>query len=330
MRRDRLAGKPLAVFIDAGERMAFRVSLLKVIMSGEASRRMMLAVLGRGQARREVSATVGIVRDHRQQPTALRWLLADESAAVHEERERMIAAANEARAVAEAANLAKTQLLATVSHELRTPLAAIAGYAELLELGLRGPLSPEQLADIKRMRAAQEHMLNLLDDLLLYFRLGLGGLTAEVSRVPLHDILTGLASFVAPQANQRRIAIDVGEAPAETFVMADVDRARQILINLLMNAVKFSPAGSTTRILVLENETEVVLQVCDAGPGIAAEQVEAAFEPFVQLKPGKSARTGFGLGLAISRKLAELMGGSLRLAPGRPESSVFSLHLRRG
>ena len=329
VRSGRLEGKPLAVFIDGPTRGAFRRELFRVAGDPAGSHRMSVRVVGRDEAPRTMSAIVAAVRDRGDKITEFRWLLVDESAALQHEREQMIQAANDARAAAEAADLAKTQLLATVSHELRTPLAAIAGYAELLEMGLRGPLSDEQLTDIKRMRRAQEHMINLLDDLLLYFRLGLGGLRAEVARTSLADILSGITSFVAPQANQRRIAIEVPTVAPDIIVMADVDRARQIVINLLMNAVKFSPAGETVHIRLVQSESDVVVQVCDGGPGIAPDQVEAAFEPFVQLKPAKEARTGFGLGLAISRRLAELMGGSLSIAPGDEKGSVFSLTLQR-
>lgn len=329
VRADRLQGKPLAVFIDAAGRPGFRRDLARITGSGLGAHRLTLQVSGRDGRRRAVSAIVGVVRGRAHEVLELRWLLVDESLALQDEREQMIAAANDARAAAEASDQAKSQLLATVSHELRTPLAAIAGYSELLEMGLRGPLSTEQLTDIRRMRGAQEHMLSLLDDLLLYFRLGLGGLTADVAKTRVSDILTGLSSFVAPQANQKRIAIEIASCDPDVVVLADADRARQILINLIMNAVKFSPAGETVRVGLLRDDPEVVVvQVCDAGPGIAPEKREAVFEPFVQLG-AVNTRGGFGLGLAISRRLAELMGGSLTLAPDATKGSVFSLALRR-
>lgn len=329
VRADRLHGKPLAVFIDAGGRPDFRRELARITGSRLASHRLTLQVSGRDKRQHAVSAIVGVVRGRLSEVLELRWLLVDESLALQDERERMIAAANQARAAAEASDQAKSQLLAMVSHELRTPLAAIAGYSELLEMGLRGPLSAEQLTDIRRMRGAQEHMQSLLDDLLLYFRLGLGGLTADVAKTRVSDILAGLSSFIAPQANQKRIAIEIATCDPDVVVLADVDRARQILINLITNAVKFSPVDETVRVVLQrEDPAVVVVQVRDAGPGIAPERREAVFEPFVQLG-ATNTRGGFGLGLAISRRLAELMGGTLTLSPDPMQGSVFSLTLRR-
>jgi signal transduction histidine kinase len=276
-----------------------------------------------------MTSVVGVVRDRDEDVQELRWLLVNESGALRAEREELLTAAEEARQAAESANTAKTQLLATVSHELRTPLTAIGGYAELLELGLRGELNAAQLEDVQRVRGAQQHMLALLDDLLLYFRLGMGGLTADVSKIALADVLRGLTSFVAPQANTQRVTLHV-EVPAEgTFIEADVDRARQILINLLQNAVKFSPAGSNVVLSATVDDAFVVISVRDNGPGITPETLASVFEPFVQLGSQTSSRVGFGLGLAISRRLAELMGGSLTAESVPGQGSVFLLRLKR-
>jgi signal transduction histidine kinase len=255
-------------------------------------------------------------------------LLLDEQVADAFQREQLLAEAQAARAEAERADRSKSDLLAAVSHELRTPLAAIGGYAELLELGLRGPLTEDQRQDIVRIRIAQQHMQHLVDDLLLYFRLGFNGLQVDVGRVRIGDLVAGLSSFVAPQANQRRVTIDIGPAVKDVDVLADIDRARQILLNLLTNAVKFSKGDSTVSLSLEVAEDHVRVLVQDAGPGIAPQDADAVFQPFVQ-SGSATARGGFGLGLAISRKLAELMGGSLRLRASSEHGSTFELTLRR-
>jgi signal transduction histidine kinase len=207
-----LPGKPIAVFVDPARRVEFRQDLNRVLLSADLNGTLRTTLVGSDHLSHQVFCVIGVVRDQSLNATELRWLLVPESIALRAERV-LLQRAEEARRAAEEANRAKTELLATVSHELRTPLTAIGGYSELLTLGIRGPLTEEQTTDIERIHRAQEHMLVLLDDLLLYFRLGLGGLSATVTSVSVAQILTGLASFVAPQANQRRIAIRVNAIP---------------------------------------------------------------------------------------------------------------------
>jgi signal transduction histidine kinase len=315
--------------VDPAARTEFRTQLLRIASSTDSATTIRVRLVSRGGDAIDMTSAVGIVRDRDGGVAEIRWLLVNDSTALQTEREQLLAAAEAARAAAESADIAKTQLLATVSHELRTPLTAIGGYAELLELGLRGELNEAQREDVHRLRGAQQHMLALLDDLLLYFRLGMGGLTAEVSSISLTDILGGLTSFVAPQANARRIALRVELPAARVRVRADADRARQIVINLLQNAVKFSPDDSAVELSTTTDDELVVISVRDRGPGISAETLASVFEPFVQLGLPTTTRVGFGLGLAISRRLAELMGGSLTAESVPGEGSVFRLRLKR-
>jgi PAS domain S-box-containing protein len=326
---DNLAGKPLAVFVDRAARTEFRAQLVRITSSGDSTATIRVRLVSRSGEPIDMTSVVGILRDRDNRVTELRWLFVNDTMALQAEREKLLTAAEAARVAAEAADTAKTQLLATVSHELRTPLTAIGGYAELLELGLRGELNEAQREDVQRVRAAQQHMLALLDDLLLYFRLGMGGLTAEVSSISLTDILGGLTSFVAPQASARRIDLRVESPVTQVRVQADVDRARQILINLLQNAVKFSPSDTKVELSTSIEEEFVDVSVRDRGPGISAETLASVFEPFVQLGLPTATRGGFGLGLAISRRLAELMGGSLSAESTPGEGSVFHLRLKR-
>jgi signal transduction histidine kinase len=324
---ERLQGKPLQVFINPDARTDFRLELARLVASGESSGTLRVTFFSRDLIPHESLCVIGVSRDAGLRATELRWLIIPEAVALREERERLLAESERARIAAESANRAKTELLATVSHELRTPLTAIGGYTELLALGLRGPLTTEQGADVERIHRAQQHMTTLLDDLLMYFRLGLGGLTATVTAASIGDILTGLTAFVAPQANQRRITVTVPADQESRRVLADVDRCRQILINLLTNAVKYASANGHVNVRVLDRDETVAIEVQDDGPGIPPDRLESVFEPFVQLDGEAGGRGGFGLGLAISRKLAELMGGSLdvRSELGKGSCFVFSL-----
>jgi PAS domain S-box-containing protein len=324
------SAKPLVVFVEPSARAAFRSDLTRIVAGGETTGAMRVNFVSRDAVEHPSLCVIGVVRDRHLAPIELRWLIVPESIALREERERLFRESERARLAAEEADRAKTQLLATVSHELRTPLTAIGGYSELLSLGLRGPLTAEQRDDIDRIQRAQTHMSALLDDLLLYFRLGLGGLSATVTTATVEQIITGLTAFVAPQANQRHIAVVVNAADTSLRVLVDADRARQILINLLTNAVKFSPPNGRVDLRVIDDGDFIRLDVEDNGPGIPADRLDAVFEPFVQLDSTATAgRSGFGLGLTISRKLAELMGGTLAVRNSPSGGACFTLSLRK-
>ncbi|GJG85437.1 hypothetical protein tb265_06180 [Gemmatimonadetes bacterium T265] len=245
------------------------------------------------------------------------------------------AVAVRARAEAEAANAAKAQFLATMSHELRTPLNAITGYVELITLGIRGPTTPEQQADLARVRRSSQHLLGLVGDILNFARLEAG--QAEVRRevVDVGAALADAEALVAPQAAAGGLALRVGTPPAGAPVRAtgDAEKLRQILLNLLTNAVKFTDAGGTVEVAADVDDRAaggpVRVVVRDTGRGIPAEQIDRVFEPFVQVdrQLTRPAEQGVGLGLAISRGLARAMGGDLTVESCVGEGSRFTLTL---
>jgi signal transduction histidine kinase len=164
-----------------------------------------------------------------------RAALAVDNARLHE-------AEASARRAAEAANLAKTQFLAVMSHELRTPLNAIAGYAELMRMGIRGPVTPEQQADLDRIKRSQRNLLSLINDVLNYAKLEAGHIEFDTQRVVLHEFLADIESLVTPQLQGKGLKYEYEECDDDLAVNADVEKMRQIMVNLLSNAIKFTPS----------------------------------------------------------------------------------------
>ncbi|HET6232055.1 MAG TPA: PAS domain-containing protein [Longimicrobiaceae bacterium] len=242
--------------------------------------------------------------------------------------ERARADAEAARAEAEAANRAKGEFLAVMSHELRTPLNAIGGYAELMEMGIRGAVTPQQAEDLRRIQQSQRHLLGLINEVLNYAKLETGTVHFEVEDVRIGEALAAAESLVAPQARAKGLALVV-EAPAPMLAArADPEKLRQVLVNLLSNAVKFTDAGGRVEMSAGREGDRVCVTVADSGIGIPADKLDAIFDPFVQVRADLTRpHEGTGLGLAISRDLARGMGGELS-AQSRPgEGSTFTLRL---
>jgi signal transduction histidine kinase len=246
------------------------------------------------------------------------------------ERVRLLEAEHRARESAEEANRAKTQFLATMSHELRTPLNAISGYAELLSLGLRGPTTPEQQEDLGRIMRSQRHLLSVINDILNFARLEAGHVEYHVTDVPVSSLLGDVESLIRPQLVSKHLEFVCDVVPNDLVVRADPEKVRQVLLNLLANAVKFTPPGGSIRLTCDHDRARVRIRVVDTGIGIPADRRAAIFEPFVQLhRTLAQPAEGTGLGLAISRDLARGMGGELTVEGEPGLGSTFTLTLDR-
>jgi PAS domain S-box-containing protein len=235
----------------------------------------------------------------------------------------------DAREAAEAASRAKSEFLAAMSHELRTPLNAIGGYAELMELGIRGAVSDEQRQDLSRIRASQQHLLTLIGSVLDLSRVESGRVTYVLEDVALGELLTSIEPLVAPQAAAKSQRLHFDRAMDTLAVTADRDKLRQIILNLLSNAIRHTPAGTSISVAARRVDSgRIEISVKDSGPGIPAERRQAVFEPFVQLDRSLSKPTeGIGLGLAISRDLARGMGGDLTLVDNAGNGACFGVLL---
>ncbi|HEV7990365.1 MAG TPA: ATP-binding protein [Gemmatimonadaceae bacterium] len=229
-----------------------------------------------------------------------------------------------ARVIAEEANHAKSQFLANMSHELRTPLNAIGGYVQLLELGIHGPVTDEQRFTLDRITRSQRHLLNLINDLLNLARIEAGRVDYRIERIAVTDLIAGVLPMIEPQMSTARLTLSVACAP-DLYALADREKSEQVLINLLTNAVKFTPAGGSVTVEASATTQYALVNVVDSGIGVPVEKLTSIFEPFVQLRERKS--EGTGLGLAISRDLARGMGGDLSATSASGAGSVFSFVL---
>jgi PAS domain S-box-containing protein len=249
---------------------------------------------------------------------------------VESERERLLGAEREARAEAEAANQAKAQFLAAMSHELRTPLNAIGGYADLLDLGLRGPVTDAQRADLARIKRSGQHLLSLINDILNFARLEAGRVELHLAPVLMREVLAGVEPLVAPQLAARALAYDATCAD-DVVAWADAEKVQQVLLNLLINASKFTEPGGRVTVECAHDDVHVHVHVRDTGRGITTDRLDRIFEPFVQIDRHltQASQQGVGLGLAISRELARAMGGDITVASRPGHGSTFTLTLLR-
>jgi len=244
------------------------------------------------------------------------------------------------RQEAEAASTAKTDFMAKMSHEIRTPINAMMGYAELLEMGISGDVTETQAKQLARIRASGEHLTALVNEILDLAKIEAGSMTVEPSVASAGEAAEAALALIRPQASTKGVELaPTVEGDATSRYLGDPQRVQQILTNLLSNAVKFTAAGGTVSVRCGRGAPPSQLggnghhawtwiTVADSGVGIARDDLERIFQPFVQVDQGYTrAHGGTGLGLTISRNLAQMMGGEITVesTPGR--GSSFSLWL---
>ncbi|MEO6777922.1 MAG: HAMP domain-containing sensor histidine kinase [Gemmatimonadaceae bacterium] len=242
-------------------------------------------------------------------------------------KEELLAGEQKAREVAESANTSKGNFLAVMSHELRTPLSAIIGYEELLADGITGPVNEAQKHQLGRVKASAQHLLHLIDQILSYSRVDAGREVVQAEDVDANELAQDAATLVEPLARDRGLPLEVIPTGYVLPMSTDSGKVRQILVNLLSNSVKFTPAGRVT--LVVQHDGATVRYIVrDTGIGIASEHRDQIFDAFWQVEQPSTRRVGgTGLGLSVTRRLAQLLGGDVTVESTVGQGSAFTVSL---
>lgn len=314
----------LALAMELARRAALAVENARLFREAEDSR----AYLEEQAAEMEMQAEE--LRTQAAQLEEVQAELEESNEELHATNIRLVeqtVSAESLRAAAEAANRAKSGFLATMSHELRTPLNALIGYVDLLLAGIPEPIPALARAQVQRMRGASRHLLQLIEEILSFSRLEAGREIAEVELVNLEELLGEVNAIIEPLAAAKRVRFSLPAQSERESIETDPRKLRQILINVLGNAVKFTADGEVHLALEVV-EDRICFRIRDTGLGIAPEDQEAIFEPFRQLDDRKTrGAEGTGLGLAVSRRLALLLGGELTVESEVGKGSTFLLRL---
>jgi signal transduction histidine kinase len=244
------------------------------------------------------------------------------------ERRRALERLRRAHETVTEANRAKSEFLAVMSHELRTPLNAISGYVELMSMETQDPITETQRTYLSRIRSNQRHLLALIEDVLSFAKVEAGRLSLSMQTVRVCELLGALEALVEPELRRKELSFTRDPCDPSLAVRADAERLRQILLNLLANAMKFTGAGGRIGVGAAREGDRIHIWVSDTGIGIPPDQLERVFEPFFQVDRGTTrSYSGIGLGLAIARDFARAMGGEVRLESRPSKGSTATLEL---
>ena len=312
-----LAGKTLPGFFDEPARKAYRRQLDQLCGS-ERSDDWEIQLRSRNGSPTDVSVSIARMTGRDNSLSGYRWVVRDIS--------KRKQAENSVREL----NRVKSDFLALLSHEFRTPLQAIFGYTELLEREIHGPLTDPQRRYLQRIQQSQQLLLGLITTILDFAKLESGeSIDLVLHPTAIHEVLVHMEGLVGAQLEEKELTYSYRCEDSSIVANADTGKVRQILLNLLANAIKFTDRGGSISLKCELEPEAVAIRVIDTGKGIPPDKLEAIFEPFVQLKPKGAMTNGTGLGLPISRRLATAMGGSLDAASQVGKGATFTLRLQR-
>jgi PAS domain S-box-containing protein len=325
MHGDRLSAAHIADLLHADDREA-EAQARQRLLSGEVpmSRWRMRCLTADGRTL-WTQVGVSVLRDSQGDAKRMVWVVEDitEHLALED--------AQRARQGAEAANLAKSEFLSRMSHELRTPLNAMLGFSQLLELDRRQPLAPHQLEWTAQIRQAGWHLLHMINDTLDLSRIESGHIDLTPTALDVGDLVAASIALLADSAEKRGVHVDAQLSAGARAVIGDATRVKQILTNLLSNAIKYNHGGG--RVTVSSRQADagmVAIEISDTGAGMNPTQLSQLFQPFNRLGREGGSVEGTGIGLVISLRLAELMGGTLYARSSLGRGSTFTLELPRG
>lgn len=246
-------------------------------------------------------------------------------------RQAVLDRESKAREEAERANRAKDDFLAVMSHELRTPLHAIIGYGSLLGQGIAGPVTEAQTTQLARIGASARHLLSLIDEVLTLSRIAVGEEPVTRTLVSVASVCDDAATMVEPQAVSKGLQFDIALPPPSLVIETDEGKLRQVLVNVLGNAVKFTDKGAVRlRVVADDAARSITFEVEDTGVGIAPAHLDKVFDSFWQVDQARTRRVGgVGLGLHVTRQLVRLLGGEITVRSREHAGSVFTVRLPR-
>lgn len=228
---------------------------------------------------------------------------------------------------AQVADMLKSAFLATMSHELRTPLNSVIGFTGILLRQMPGPLNDEQKKMLSIVQNSARHLLSLINDVLDISKIEAGELELHMKEIELVPIIEDVFALINPQAEEKGLELNLRVSDHPRFIIVDERRFEQVLINLMGNAVKFTFQGKITLSYYAENNF-LILRIEDTGIGIPNEMLSKLFQPFMQVDMGIDRKfEGTGLGLFISRKIIEMMGGSIEVQSEPDKGSCFTIKL---